>query len=144
MAATRVLPPVPTILDRWNCCGVADETLATTLGVSARTPDRWRRGMYPQTETRQRLAALDELYQRLISSFGDDDVEALRIWLYADNRYLGGLKPVDALKAGRFDRAEAAFDSLDEGFFVYHLRCCWAVATPARCYGDAGQRGPGR
>ncbi len=118
MAATRVLPPVPAILDNWNSCGVSDEILAAALGVSARTPDRWREGTYPQTDTRERLAALDELYRRLTTSFGDDDVEALRIWLHADNRYLGGLQPVDALKAGRFDRVEAALVALDEGFFV--------------------------
>jgi hypothetical protein len=118
MSAARILPPVPTILDQWNSCGVSDEMLAAALGVTPRTPDRWRRGMYPQTETRERLAALNELYERLITSFGVDDPEALRTWLHGDNRYLGGLKPVDALEAGRFDRVEAALVALDEGFYV--------------------------
>jgi hypothetical protein len=88
------------------------------LEVSPRSPDRWREGTYPQTETREKLATLDALYQRLMISFGDDDAEALHTWLHADNRYLGGLKPDDALKAGRFDRVEAALVARDEGFFV--------------------------
>ena len=106
------------MLNRWNALGIADLVLASAVAVPPRTLDRWRAGMYPQADRREKVRALDDLYQRLTTSFGEDDAEGLRTWLHADNRYLGGLKPVEALKAGRLDRVEAALIALDEEFFV--------------------------
>ena len=104
------------ILYRWGALQVSDAALAGALGVDVRALDRWRNGMHPQRSVRERLAALARLHERLLESF--DDADDLRVWLHADNRYLGGLKPVEALSAGRLDRVEAALEALDSGFFV--------------------------
>lgn len=110
-----IVSPVA-VLDRWSALRVPEEMLAGALAVDVRALSRWRQGMHPQRATRERLAALDRLHGRLVESFGDAD--DLRAWLNADSRYLGGLKPVEALGAGRLDRVEAALEALDSGFFV--------------------------
>ena len=61
-------------------------------------------------EQRRRLA----LAERLREAFGENAYE----WLHADSRYLGGSKPIEALRAGRVDRVEAALEALDSGFFL--------------------------
>lgn len=105
------------ILNAWRELGVSDDVLAGALNVDRRTIDRWGTGIsYPQTEAREALAALECLSRHLLDTF--DDAEAARAWLCADLRYLGGLRPVDALRAGRIDRVEAALEALDSGTFV--------------------------
>jgi hypothetical protein len=47
-----------------------------------------------------------------------DSAEAIRGWLNAENRYLGGLTPAEAVRAGRVDRVEAALEALDSGVFI--------------------------
>lgn len=44
--------------------------------------------------------------------------ERVGAWLRADNRYLGGLASVDALRAGRVGRVDAAAEALASGTFV--------------------------
>jgi hypothetical protein len=44
--------------------------------------------------------------------------ESRRAWLRSDNPYLGGLTPLEVLRAGRTDRVEAALEALDSGMFV--------------------------
>ena len=34
------------------------------------------------------------------------------------NRYLGGMTPADAVRAGRIDRVEAALEAFDSGVFL--------------------------
>jgi hypothetical protein len=48
--------------------------------------------------------------------FGAPD--RVQAWLRADSRYLGGLSPLDALRAGRIDRVEAAVEALASGIFL--------------------------
>lgn len=97
--------------------GLARGELAAVLGTSARTVERWRTGQtYPQHEARERLADLLALEGRLDETFGDP--EARRAWLRSDNPYLGGLTPLEALRAGRADRVRAALEALDSGVFV--------------------------
>lgn len=38
--------------------------------------------------------------------------------LLEPSRYLGGIRPAEAIRAGRADRVEAALDVLDSGVFV--------------------------
>jgi hypothetical protein len=113
--ASLQTPPVK-VLEAWRQSGVTDDVLAGALEVAPRALERWQRGMYPQIATRQRLAAMEALHAHLRDTFTDDD--AIREWLHADNRYLGGLRPVEALKAGRIDRVEAALEAIDSGVFV--------------------------
>jgi uncharacterized protein (DUF2384 family) len=97
--------------------GLSTVELATALGISARTLERWRAGeTHPQREARVRLAALVALDRRLQETF--DTPEAVRSWLRAGSPYLGGLTPVEVLRAGRPDRVEAALEALDSGVFV--------------------------
>lgn len=91
--------------------------LADALGVAPRTIERWRtKGAHPQRETRKRLAELLNLDRHLLETFGER--EAARVWLEAPRRYLGGLRPLEALQIGRSARVEAALEALDSGVFL--------------------------
>jgi putative toxin-antitoxin system antitoxin component (TIGR02293 family) len=91
--------------------------IADALSVDRRTVERWRTGQtFPQHDARRRLADLWSLRGRLRSTFSSP--EAASRWLHEPSRYLGGLTPMDALHAGRFDRVEAALDALDSGVFL--------------------------
>jgi len=97
--------------------GLSRGELAGALGTSARTVERWRTGQtYPQHEARERLAELVAVEVHLGETF--DDREAQRAWLRLDNPYLGGLTPLEVVRAGRTDRVEAALEALDSGVFV--------------------------
>jgi uncharacterized protein (DUF2384 family) len=97
--------------------GLADSDLASSLRTNPRTVARWRTGQtYPQHEARRRLAELVNLHHHLRETFTTN--EAVRGWLHASNRYLGGLTPVEVLRVGRLDRVEAALEALDSGVFV--------------------------
>src|SRR5215210_8496393 len=94
--------------------GLSRGEIAGALGASARTVERWRTGQtYPQHEARERLAELVAVEVHLSETFGDR--EARRAWLHSGNPYLGGLTPLEVLRVGRTDRAEAALEALDSG-----------------------------
>lgn len=97
--------------------GLSSDDLARALGINRRTLDRWRSGeSYPQREARRRLAELSAYWERIRASFTSDG--AARGWLHEPSRYLGGLTPADALRAGRLDRAEGAIEVIDSGIFL--------------------------
>jgi transcriptional regulator with XRE-family HTH domain len=97
--------------------GFSTATLAQATGTSPRTVERWRSGeTLPQRGARRQLAILLALDMRLRETF--DSAEAIRAWLNAENRYLGGLTPTEAVRAGRIDRVEAALEALDSGVFI--------------------------
>ncbi|MBA2533711.1 MAG: DUF2384 domain-containing protein [Rubrobacter sp.] len=97
--------------------GLGRGELAGVLGASARTVERWRTGQtYPQHEARERLAGLIALERHLGETL--DDTGAAGSWLRAGNPYLGGLTPLEVLRAGRSDRVRAALEALDSGVFV--------------------------
>lgn len=97
--------------------GLSRGELAGALGTSARTVERWRTGQtYPQHEARERLADLVAVDHHLGETFGDP--EARRSWLRSGSSYLGGLTPLEVLRAGRADRVRAALEALDSGVFV--------------------------
>jgi transcriptional regulator with XRE-family HTH domain len=96
--------------------GLSDEDLAGALGISARTLQRWRANTaYPQQVARRRLAALLSLQERVKGAFKSTDVQR---WSHAESRYLGGITPAEAIRAGRVDRVEAALEALDSGIFL--------------------------
>lgn len=39
-------------------------------------------------------------------------------WLNANSAYLGGIKPLAALRVGRIDAVDAAIEALDSGVFL--------------------------
>ena len=97
--------------------GLSSKDVATALGIEQRTVDRWKTGeTYPQREARGRLAALVALSESLRQAFADR--EGIREWLDSPSRYLGGMRPAEAIKIGRADRAEAALEALKSGIFI--------------------------
>jgi transcriptional regulator with XRE-family HTH domain len=95
---------------------LSDAEIATALGVALRTVDRWRRGVaVPQRDARERLGTLVALGEHVREMF---DGDAAAEWLGAENRYLGGLTPLEAIRAGRPDRVEAALEAIESGIFL--------------------------
>ena len=97
--------------------GLSTRELADALSATPRTVERWRaEGAHPQRETRRRLAELMDLDRHVSDTFGER--KDARAWLEAPSRYLGGLRPIEAIRVGRFDRVEAALEALDSGVFL--------------------------
>ena len=97
--------------------GLTGNELAQALDITPRSIERWRVGeTHPQHEARQRLAQLEALVAHLQQTFST--AETGRDWLRDANKYLGGLTPAEAIRAGRADRVEAALEALDSGIFI--------------------------
>jgi transcriptional regulator with XRE-family HTH domain len=97
--------------------GLSETDLTAGLGVSARTLSRWRQGVaYPQHDARQRMNDLLALSDALADTF--DSPNAIRAWMHAESRYLGGLTPAEAVRAGRIDRARLALQALEAGVYL--------------------------
>jgi transcriptional regulator with XRE-family HTH domain len=105
-------------LEPWESkLGLSPRDLASALNIDQRSLSRWVTGQtYPQIEARRRLSQLNGMYSRLLETFTDPN--AAREWLSAPSKYLGGMTPADAIRAARIDRAEAALEAFDSGFFV--------------------------
>jgi uncharacterized protein (DUF2384 family) len=96
---------------------LTDADLCGALGIDARTLHRWRNSeTYPQHEARSRLDRLAAFDVQMQDTFATE--EARRTWMTTDSRYLGGLQPHEALRAGRLDRVEAALEALNSGAFI--------------------------
>jgi hypothetical protein len=97
--------------------GLSDRDLRGALDTDQRTLGRWVAGdSIPQREARLRLATLMHLHERLTETF--DDPEIIREWLDSPARYLGRMKPVDAIRAGCFAEVEAALEAYKSGAFI--------------------------
>lgn len=96
---------------------LASGDIAQGLHVEARTIDRWERGaVYPQQEGRERLAALLDLPEHASAFFATPaDAQG---WLRDPNNDLGGLTPLEAIRAGRTDRARAALGVMEWGIGI--------------------------
>jgi transcriptional regulator with XRE-family HTH domain len=106
------ITPEKAIAELGSRLSVSDSDVALALGISPRSLRRWSSGeSHPQRESRTNLARLVALSERLEEAFGENADE----WLEADSRYLGGLKPIEALRVGRIDRVEDALEALDSG-----------------------------
>ena len=98
--------------------GLMPRELAFVMDTDLRTVDRWRTNdTHPQRGARGRLAELVILSDSLAEVFGDD-LEAVRDWLNAPSRYLGGLRPIEAIRARRVDLAATALEALRSGVFI--------------------------
>jgi len=97
--------------------GLSMKELEAALDAESRTIGRWvAEQSYPQRESRRRLAALIALHRHLSEMF--TTMEAARDWLRDPSRYLAGLTPLDVLRIGRVDRAEAALLALESGIHL--------------------------
>jgi putative toxin-antitoxin system antitoxin component (TIGR02293 family) len=95
--------------------GLDERGLATALGVDKRTLHRWISGdNYPQREARKRLQQLVELHHALLLMWSSMD--AARAWLHRPSPFLGHTEPIELVRAGRFDRVEAALEAINSGF----------------------------
>ena len=95
--------------------GLDERGLALALGVDKRTLSRWISGdNYPQTQARKRLQQLVELHYALVLMWSDMD--AARSWLHRPSRFLGHTEPIELVRAGRYDRVEAALEAINSGF----------------------------
>lgn len=97
--------------------GLSDADLAGALGTSIRTLKRWKaNAAYPQQAARQKLARLLQLQENVQEAFEGED--AAQRWAHAGSRYMGGITPAEAIRAGRIDRAEAAMEAFDAGIYL--------------------------
>ncbi len=117
MAETSVLNCGPLITGLERDLGLSPEIIARALDVDRRTVERWRANQtVPQGTTRDRLAELLDLRDRLLQMFGTP--AAAQEWLRAASLYLGGFTPLEALRAGRLDRVRADLDGLAAGVYL--------------------------
>lgn len=97
--------------------GLTPEDLCGALGVSRRTLERWRSGeAYPQRESREKLAelvAFDEHVRDVFTS-----IDAVRLWMHTEARYLAWITPAEAVRLGRVKHANSAIGVLEHGIFI--------------------------
>ena len=97
--------------------GLSSVDLQVVLETTPRHIERWASDRaYPQTKARQRLAELMVFHRHLEAMFSD--WSGARDWLSAPSRYLGGFTPLEAMRAGRVDRARAALMALSAGVYL--------------------------
>ena len=95
--------------------GLDAHGLALALGVDRRTLARWMSGdNYPQRDARKRLQALVELHHALLLMW--NQMDDARAWLHRPSPFLGQTEPIDLIRAGRYDRVEAALEAINSGF----------------------------
>ena len=97
--------------------GLTIKDLQIILDTTPRNINRWvAEQAYPQHEARRRLASLMAIHRHLGETF--TAMEGARDWLRCPSRYLSGMTPLEAIRAGRIDRAEAALGALDAGVYL--------------------------
>ncbi len=103
--------------------GIEEKDLRVVFDVEQRSIEKWRSGeTLPQKETRRRLNELVALHEHLGQTF--TLYEGARAWMRAPLRYLGGLTPLQVLRAGdtedvsSVERLEEALEALDSGVFL--------------------------
>jgi hypothetical protein len=91
--------------------------LQAALDTTPRHIERWANDQaYPQTKARRHLAELMAFHDHLEAMF--TGWEGARDWLRAPNRYLADLTPLEAVRAGRVDRARAALLALSANVYL--------------------------
>jgi hypothetical protein len=97
--------------------GLSLKDLQVVLNTTPRNMERWiTEQAHPQTRARQQLIQLIGFHDQLGDLFAD--WSGAQSWISAPSRYLGGITPVEAIRAGRLDRARAALMALDSGVYI--------------------------
>jgi DNA-binding transcriptional regulator YiaG len=98
--------------------GLSPRELASALGISTRTLERWRSGIYivPQGETRERLQDLMDLHRQLNETIVEGPETS--DWLNTRRAFLGNLTPIEVIRAGRADRVRDFLTAIDHGIYV--------------------------
>jgi hypothetical protein len=98
--------------------GLTTGELAASIGVSSRTLERWRSGIYavPTGDTNARLQALFALREQLRETL--DQHTDRREWLTTRRAFLGNLTPIEVIRAGRADRVSELLTAIEHGIYV--------------------------
>ncbi len=97
--------------------GLTLKDLQLVLDTTPRNAERWiSEQAHPQTKARQQLIQLMGFHDQLGDVFAD--WSGSRAWINAPSRYLGGITPAEAIRAGRLDRARAALMALDARVYI--------------------------
>ena len=97
--------------------GLTVTDLQVVLKTTPRHIERWANDQaYPQTKARQRLAELMAFHRHLSEMF--TSWEGARDWLASPSRYLAGFSPLEAMRAGRIDRARESLMALSAGVYL--------------------------
>lgn len=117
VTATLGMTPGQAIEILGHDLGLDLKDLEAVLNTTPRNMERWiTEQAHPQTKARQQLVQLIGFHDQLGDVFAD--WFGARAWISAPSRYLGGLTPVEAIRAGRLDRARAALMALDSGVYI--------------------------
>jgi hypothetical protein len=101
------------LVDDLRITALTNAEVATITGVKVRQVQHWASGAHrPQGEAKDRLLELHYIVDRLRDVYKPEGVD---IWIHGRNRDLGGQKPIDLLRAGRFEDVLAAVERLASG-----------------------------
>ena len=93
--------------------GLHAAEIGEITGVSERQVQNWANGTSrPNGLSRDRLLELKYVIEQLSDVYTDEGIE---IWLHARNRGLGGAKPIDYLRDGKFELVLTLVDRLAGG-----------------------------
>jgi transcriptional regulator with XRE-family HTH domain len=93
--------------------GLKVAEIGAITGVGERAVQNWANGTSkPDGASRDRLLELKYVIEQLTDVYEDEGIE---IWLYARQRALDGERPVDLLRAGRFETVLQLIDRLAGG-----------------------------
>ena len=107
----------PSLHHIMDTLGITPRELARAVGASDKTVARWLADeTYPQHHSREKLAELEALTERLLDSF--DSPESVAQWIHNPTRSLAMLRPIDAIVAGQIDRADGALETILSGIYI--------------------------
>jgi len=94
--------------------GISQEVLGRMLNVSSRTVHRWLKSSHPKRNPElERLLGIVALLERTLPT-----TDAIHTYLYHANPGLGGIRPIDLLTRGDFDRVSSDLQAIQEGVYV--------------------------
>lgn len=89
------------------------DELAAVVGVNSRQISNWASGHNtPKGARRDRLLEVQYIVEQLRDIYTREGAE---IWLHGRKRSLGGERPIDLMREGRFQSVLAAIDRLRHG-----------------------------
>lgn len=89
------------------------QELAEVTGVGVRQVLYWASGSHrPRGESRDRLLEVDYVVRQLSEIYTPEGVD---VWIHARNTDLGGQRPIDCLRQGKFDQLLLAIERLNSG-----------------------------
>jgi len=94
---------------------LTDADIAKLLDTSAQTIARWRQGVTPRPEQRDRLLDLHWIASQLAAVYEPDDTN---LWLYSRHPRLNGERPADRIGRGDVGDVLALVNQLRTGAYT--------------------------